>query len=231
MTVKPGDPLCWNTIGVHGDGSCPELKTVIHCRSCPVFSAAGRALFDREPPAGYLQEWATTLAAAPLQNAAATQSAVIFRLGREWLALPTALFVEVSAMKKPRRIAHRSTHVLTGIVNIRGQIELCVSLRSLLHIEGEAAETERRRLLVVERDQERWAFDADEVDGVHRYAVADLGPVPSTVHAPAAGGSAATEEGGDSVRTHTRALIAWGAERAALLDDRSLWNALRRGVE
>ncbi len=31
---------CWNRIGVRGDGSCPELKRHIHCRNCPVYSAA-----------------------------------------------------------------------------------------------------------------------------------------------------------------------------------------------
>ena len=39
----PGVGDCWNTIGVSGDRSCPELNTHIHCRSCPVFAAAARA--------------------------------------------------------------------------------------------------------------------------------------------------------------------------------------------
>src|SRR5437588_4360 len=33
---------CWNRIGIGGDRTCPELAVHIHCRSCPVFSAAAR---------------------------------------------------------------------------------------------------------------------------------------------------------------------------------------------
>jgi Magnesium chelatase, subunit ChlI len=35
---------CWNQIGVFGDGTCPELAKVIHCRNCPVYAAGGRSL-------------------------------------------------------------------------------------------------------------------------------------------------------------------------------------------
>ena len=38
---------CWNEIGVQGNGSCPELRKVIHCRNCPVYSKAGVQLLDR----------------------------------------------------------------------------------------------------------------------------------------------------------------------------------------
>ena len=31
---------CWNRIGVRGDASCPELEQHVHCRNCPVYSAA-----------------------------------------------------------------------------------------------------------------------------------------------------------------------------------------------
>ena len=47
---------CWNRIGVMGDRSCPELERSVHCRNCPVFVAAGQQLFEREPPAEYLEE-------------------------------------------------------------------------------------------------------------------------------------------------------------------------------
>ena len=52
------------SIGVSGDRSCPELKTFIHCRNCPVFAAAARTFFDRPAPEGYLAEWSRWLAAS-----------------------------------------------------------------------------------------------------------------------------------------------------------------------
>jgi Magnesium chelatase, subunit ChlI len=41
---------CWNQIGVFGDGTCPELAKVIHCRNCPVYAAGGRSLLLIGPP-------------------------------------------------------------------------------------------------------------------------------------------------------------------------------------
>jgi chemotaxis-related protein WspD len=81
---------CWNQIGVAGDGTCPELEKVIHCRNCPVYSAGGRHLPEREPPEDYLREWTRALAEEKDEDKAAdTLSVLIFRLGQEWLALPT----------------------------------------------------------------------------------------------------------------------------------------------
>lgn len=221
--VRPGDPQCWNEIGTYGEGSCSELARFVHCRSCPVFSRAGAALFEREAPPGYLEEWAARIAKPAPRAAAAKLSAVVFRLGREWLGLETALFVEVSEMKPARRIAHRTTPVLSGLVNIRGQLELCVSLRAVLGIQSPVTVEPQRRLLVVEREQERWVFDADEVSGVHRYAEEDLGAVPATL--------AGQRDGAATVGTFARAVLRWEERRVAILDGDALWRALRRGIE
>src|SRR5437879_1067310 len=49
---------CWNVIGVEGNGTCRELVKFIHCRNCPVYSAAGTQLLDRPLPAEYRREQA-----------------------------------------------------------------------------------------------------------------------------------------------------------------------------
>ena len=59
----------------------------------------------------------------------------IFRLGREWLALPTHVCQEMAEMRPIHTLPHRSGPVLLGLVNIRGSIRLCVSLRELLGLE------------------------------------------------------------------------------------------------
>ena len=61
---------CWNDIGVSGDSSCAELKTVIHCRNCSVYRGAGRTLLQRNSPEGYVEEW-TDILAQDWQEAAA----------------------------------------------------------------------------------------------------------------------------------------------------------------
>lgn len=113
---------CWNQIGVQGDRSCSELKTHIHCRNCPVYSTAGRQLLERETEVGYVSEWTQVLAqekvtATPQFTAAGSLSVAIFRLGKEWLALPAQLFKEVTSPCPIRTLPHRSNHTFQSSKN------------------------------------------------------------------------------------------------------------------
>lgn len=126
---------CWNQIGVQGDRTCPELETVIHCQNCSVYSQAGRSLLDRPAPEGYVAEWTALLGQPPQQTDYRTiVSVAIFRLGQEWLALPATVFNQVLEPAPVHSLPHRSDRILRGIVNVRGQILLCVSLHDLLGI-------------------------------------------------------------------------------------------------
>lgn len=213
---------CWGRIGVSGDGSCPELRRVIHCHNCPVYSAAGRGLLDRSAPEGYLDEWAGALAGEKEERASDTVSVVIFRLGVEWLALPTGVFKEVTEVRVVHALPHRSNSTLLGIVNIGGEIQLCVSLGGLLGLEeaGGADQNGRhgvyRRMVVVERERERWVFPADEVSGIHRFRPGELRGAPVTVAKAAA--------------TYTRGMIPWQGRSVGYLDDELLFYSLRRGL-
>lgn len=129
---------CWNTIGVTGDRSCPELQKHVHCRNCPVFNAAGQRLFEREPPAEYLAEWTKRLAEPEVVAERGTLSVLIFRVGEEWLAFDIGLLVEIAEPRPIHSLPQRSNEILAGLVNIRGELELCVSLSGLLGIEPTA---------------------------------------------------------------------------------------------
>uniref|UniRef100_A0ACD5GP87 Uncharacterized protein n=1 Tax=Desertifilum tharense IPPAS B-1220 TaxID=1781255 RepID=A0ACD5GP87_9CYAN len=72
---------CWQQIGVQGDRSCPQLDIYIHCRNCPVYTSAGRALLEREVPADYLAERTELLTQVKLEEAVDSLSLCIFRLG------------------------------------------------------------------------------------------------------------------------------------------------------
>src|SRR5579883_797895 len=124
---------CWNRIGVWGDRSCPELAQVVHCRNCPVFAAAGRRFLDGPSPQGYLEEWTERLALPIEETATDVQSVLVFRLGDEWLALRVQVLVEVTTQRPIRRIPRRAG-LLAGLVNIRGELHLCVRLAQLLGI-------------------------------------------------------------------------------------------------
>lgn len=188
--VAPPQPECWRTIGITGDKSCPELATYIHCRNCPVLAEAARTFFDRGAPAGYLDTWREILEEPVAEAETESTSLLVFRLGSEWFALPTELLVEVTTPRPLHKVPHRTGNGLAGLVNIRGQLQLCMSLHTLLGLPGgpTAAPTTvepAARLLVVERGGdagvERWVLGVDEVIGVQRIPRSGLRPVPSTV--------------------------------------------------
>ena len=127
---------CWNRIGVKGDNSCPELAKVVHCHNCPVFAAAGQRLFERPPPAEFIDEWTRQLARGEPAAPPDTAAVLVFRIGEEWLGLDVQNLVEIAEPRPVHRIPHRTGRRLLGLVNIRGELQLCVSLRDLLGIEA-----------------------------------------------------------------------------------------------
>ena len=220
-------PECWRRIGVAGDRSCPELEVFIHCRNCPVLAEAARTFFDRAAPAGYLEDWRAILEEPAEAPAADTTSALVFRLGTEWLALPVSVLVEVTPVRTLHRLPHRSGGVIAGIVNIRGQLQLCASLHELVGLaaappgaDDDAAARSAARLLVVERAAneaaDRWALGVDEVAGVHRVSKGMLRAVPSTV--------------GHAGSRLSSALFDWQERTVALLDEARVFDALRDRV-
>ncbi|OWK34734.1 chemotaxis protein CheW [Fimbriiglobus ruber] len=208
---------CWNRIGVHGAGTCPELPRVTHCRNCPVFTAAGQSLYERRPPAGYTEEWTERIAAADVPPPARTIPVVIFRVGGELLALDVGLTVEVGPVRPVRRVPHQSDEVLIGLVNIRGELQIAVSLANLLRAGEEASDrpnTTAERLLVAEKDGVRWVFPVDEVHDVYHFRPDDLVGLPSTI----ASGTAKL----------TRGVFRWGNRAVGYLDPDRLFHSLRR---
>ncbi|HEY9873387.1 MAG TPA: chemotaxis protein CheW [Candidatus Obscuribacterales bacterium] len=210
---------CWKLIGVWGDRTCLELKTYTHCRNCHVYSAGGRNLLEREAPEGYLNEWTNLLAEAnveahSLRSLKNTISVVIFRLGLEWLALPSELFKEVTPLSVIHTLPHRSNAIFLGLVNIRGEIHLCISLSALLGLETVADNSKNitnivyKRMIVLERGGSCWVFPVDEVHNVHRFHSADLRNVPASAS--------------KSTNTYTKAMFKWQDKNVICLDDELL---------
>jgi chemotaxis-related protein WspD len=147
---------------------------------------------------------------------------VIFRLGDEWFALATAVFQEVAENRVLRSLPHRGGGLLRGLVNVRGDILLCVALEVLLCPDQERVAPRTPgggvlpQLLVCNREGDRIAFPVHEVSGVFRYNDEDLRPVPSTL-ARAAG-------------TFTTGMLPWNGRMAGCLDDQLLFYSLNRGL-
>jgi chemotaxis-related protein WspD len=203
---------------VAGDRQCPELPAVGHCRNCNRYAELAVQMLDRAPPEGHLER-ATELLAQPEQaEAGDTRAVIVFRLAGEWLALPAELFEEISPLRPIRRVPHRGGGVLQGLVNVRGTLQLCVSLAALLDLDlpKNADPAPGARLVIIGREGHRWAFAVDEVCGIHRLAPQDLREVPTTA--------------AKFPTALAKALFAWRQTHAGLLDDQRLLEALERRV-
>ncbi len=172
---------CWRRIGVYGgDQSCPLLVECLHCRNCQVFSDAARTLFDRPSEADPAEQWHAGIAAQGSQR-----SALVFRLGQQWLGLPPALVAEVAAQQFVRRLAHRTTGRLEGIVNVRGELHLCVSLDEVLGLGARGESSESVRMVLVRDSSARLlAFRCNEVLGLQHFPGNSLEPPPDTLPEP-----------------------------------------------
>jgi chemotaxis-related protein WspD len=222
--MSTADPSCWNAIGVHGDHSCPELVTAVHCRNCPVFADAARSFLDRPAPEGYLADWTRELDAACIdeEDRAAREgtTVVIFRLGGEWLAVRAAVVVEVTPVRPVHRIPHRGDGVIDGLVSLHGQLHLCAALGGLLGAEpnshgggGGSGPGGPARMIVVRRESESWVFRADEVLEVPRVPPELLQAVPATHANPSV--------------SFSQAVFTWRGRSVGLLDDTRVFAALR----
>ncbi|MBI3800625.1 MAG: chemotaxis protein CheW [Deltaproteobacteria bacterium] len=120
------------------------------------------------------------------RGAAETVSLVVFRLGAQWLALSTQVVREVTQVCTIRSIPQRNAEVLLGLLNLRGELQLCVSLKGLLGLNGEygraPGESQPRtaRLVVIEKEDDCWVFPADEVLGVFHFAPSKIQQLPTT---------------------------------------------------
>lgn len=211
---------CWARIGVAGDGSCKELETHVHCRNCPVYAAAGTRLLDRSLTPEYRREWALYFARPKFKASPGSISEVLFRIGREWLALPTSAFQEVIETRKVHTIPHRRQSALIGIINVRGELLLAVSLAKLLGMVHDARSSGDRttyeRLLVASWQSHRVVFPVDEVHGVHRFDPEQLHEPPATLSKTAA--------------SYTQGVLPWEGKIVSCLDADLLFPALSESI-
>jgi chemotaxis-related protein WspD len=209
---------CWSRIGVMGDRSCEHLKTHVHCRNCPVYAAAGGRLLDRSLMPDYRRDWALHFANPKVRLTPGSVSLVLFRIGPEWFALPTSAFQEVVELRKIHAIPHRRQGALLGIVNVRGELLVSVSLARLLGLEHAKSGNEHQyqRLLVSCWDSQRLVFPVDEVHGVHHCDPEQLEEPPATLS--------------KSGTSYTRHILHWQGNLVCCLDASQLFPALSQSI-
>lgn len=184
MDLKIND--CWNTIGVWGDVSprCERLKELIHCHNCDIYSKAGSALLSRPAESSYLAEWQENLSKPRQDINIRLKSALVFRMGDEWFALASNFVKEITHCDKHHSLPHRKNHVLRGLVNVRGDLLLNVSLGYLFKINKSETSSKytNERYVVIEDNEEQFAFPVTEVREIIHYDMEDIQATPSTIN-------------------------------------------------
>lgn len=221
---RPAIDDCWNHIGVRGNRSCPRLVEHVHCRNCPVYSAAAEKLLHIELPTGYQAQTTQHLAEPRPHNNEKTCSAILFRVGGEGLALPSRLCIEIADTRMIHSLPHQRNPAVMGVTTIRGELLVCVSLAIMLGIETQnvakpqgatpLSNQTQERLLVMHCEDQRIVFPVSNVLGIHRYVDAQLTPVPVTI--------------AKSQATFTKAMLRCGDYTVACLDEQLLFYTLNR---
>lgn len=215
---------CWNRIGVWSrqQSNCPELKQVIHCRNCRKYAAAGRNMLKRPVPADYAAEWTERFSAPKESRDAELNSALVFRLGDEWLGLASRYINEITPIRTIHSLPHRTNELVKGLVNIRGELKICVSLGALLQLER-ARESYvidheiHERMIHVTKDDHSFVFPVSEVHGVRNYDDSSLKATPATV--------------AKSRHTFTSGILPWNDRHIGVLDVELVFFALAKGLQ
>lgn len=178
---------CWTQIGVAGNRSCAQLAEHVHCRHCPVYQQAAGRILERPLDSAYRAQWASHFAQARTALAAPDASALVFRVGAEWLAVAATAVTSVAPVAPVHRVPHRSGGALLGLANVGGRLVPAVALATLLGIDETQAEavTGRHvfaRLLVLDCAGQPCALPVAELKGLVRYVKAQLTAPAATIN-------------------------------------------------
>jgi chemotaxis-related protein WspD len=215
---------CWKAIGVWSNAAerCPKLAQLYHCRNCDRYTSAGRQLLNRSLPLDYQYECTELLAEVHNERIANAKTAFVFRVGKEWLALPTPVIREVVDMAPIHSIPHISSNIIRGLINIRGKLEVCVSIGAVLGIERNECADDKQNYIAHERvviaicEGQALAFPVSEIHGVIRYREDSLREMPVTVSG--------------SKAVFTNGILCLGDKDIGFLKDQPLFRTLTRNL-
>lgn len=178
---------CWNRIGVNGDQSCERLALHIHCRNCDVYASAAQRNLQRAVGADYKRAWASHFRQVGSHGDDSDSSALVFRIGLEWLSLPTKIFASVAPQAKPHALPHRNARGLLGVVNVGGKLYPCMSLAALLGIDDQDSPPGKgrhtfARLLVMQWEDQAFALPVADLHGMVRYASGAMKTPAATIN-------------------------------------------------
>ena len=92
-------------------------------------------MLERKVPDDYDRSGLNVSASQNSNRQARNNSSLLFRLGDEWLAIDSLCVNEITQMRTIHSLPHRDSQLVKGLVNVRGELKLCVSLGAVLKLE------------------------------------------------------------------------------------------------
>lgn len=214
---------CWNDVGVHGDSSCPELNHHTHCRNCSTYASAALRLLNAPSPDDYRKEWTEHLARQAEETPAGTEPVLVFKLGDHWNALAADFVEEVREMAMIHAVPHRNEEVLRGVVNVRGELLIAVSLgrwfgyHRAIRPEQNSLVGNEERLVVAGHGDHRFVFPVSQVRGIRHLEPDKLSP--------------ADQEDYPVARDFSRGEAVIDGHRVHVLDHQPLFRAISQSLK
>lgn len=126
-------------------------------------------LISKEIQENYFEKWANQFSEEKEKIEDDSLAVLIFRVENKWLAMKTDVFHEILDWKQTHSVPFRTNEVFKGIVNVNGELLLSISITGLLFIEkyiDSDIDLAKRKIIVIKKDQQRYAFEANEFIGV-----------------------------------------------------------------
>jgi len=177
---------CWNQTGVwrKNEEICPKLATAIHCRNCDTYIKSGLTLLDRELPDGYTTENTAIYKQEKTGRSDNLFSCIIFRTGAEWYAIKSSILSEICETSEVHSIPHNRQEIIAGLVNIRGEIEICISFNALCAMQNSPeGSRDKSRMIILNLDSGKYAYQADEVMGIYKIKDSAIQHAPASISA------------------------------------------------
>lgn len=177
-------PGCWRTEGSWGRGKCAELDRVRHCTGCEVFQSAARVVLDTLVPSAEPGMFETGSGRPWRAGRSPAVGVMVFALDGEWWAVPARRVAEVTRSLPLHRLPGWRRGAVCGLVQWRGSVLPCVSLRWLLGREEPLVRyggVAGPWVMIMEREAGSFAWPVDRVVDLVRVGAEQIQEAPVTL--------------------------------------------------
>jgi len=179
---------------------------------------SAQSLFRRKPPKGYVNEWIERIKIPLQEDDTEGKSALVFRIGNEWLAITSAAIKEVTEVRPIHKIPHTNSKILLGVTNIHGDLNLMISMQALFDFDSESKTEHLQknaypRHIVFGYGHDLFVFKADEVYGMVHFHQEDIEDIPISIS--------------KSLANYSSGIFLFKDKRIGILNEKSIMSSIK----